>query len=788
MVVLAGLPLGPLSSPLRVDDTPALGPSASQQEVQVTAFDGGWLLGWTDKRSSDNWPDIYATALFADGGQSSLSGVRVGSGLGYEDAPDVACGASVCLLVFNHRYLAVQAVRFRFDGTPLDDPPLVIAGGAGPTVAWTGSDFAIAWSGSGGIYTARLSEGGAVTRSPALTMPTAQPVYWPSVASDGVSIELGWQTLDPTGLCGAYVARVAVDGGLLDTPLTLAPSATGLVLTGAKDGGYLVSTSAHDVVTGATTLVASRIENGALIDTPAFAVGARPSGGVYGIGAAFGDWALADIDYSVVELRTFAPDAGALAVSSTQRAGAECAHLVQSGSLALLVTCDAALGGAPHLWAAPVGAPPQLALLADAGRSLMRTGAQQRDPLVALDDEGVAVAWVEEADQGFDVRARHFGLHGTPDGPAVDLAAGPGAQHGAAIAWDGQAFDVAWVDDAASLQTLWLRRFDRSLSPLGPPQQLATPASIWGLAMQRVPDGVQLLWSRYEAPARMYLTHVTSDGGVSGGDTHVAPFGAGQDQATFAASDAGLLIAWVDGNSGQLYSARTRFDGTELEMSQVTNQYSELPAVASDGDGWLIAWHLHNGAHRLVVSRIANDGTVLDNPPLELPYDRTPIDAYGNAGSIGFPLSVVFDGDCYRVLWNEQSADAGVQIRSACVDRDGGVSAPRDESHSPDDEEQPVAQSGFGALAVVWRRFDSAVQAGRIELEVTPRQAASRGADAGGLTELSALPWPASLDQPQPAAAAAPRRMFSVGCSSSVSAAPGLIFAALLFRRRRPSR
>ncbi|MDH3785602.1 MAG: hypothetical protein OEV00_09790, partial [Acidobacteriota bacterium] len=145
----------------------------------------------------------------------------------------------------------------------------------------------------------------------------------------------------------------------------------------------------------------------------------------------------------------------------------------------------------------------------------------------------------------------------------------------------------------------------------------------------------------------------------------VAPFV--QETPVVAAGGSGFLAAWTDlrtddsffGNeqgARDIYAARLDATGNLIDTSPiVVNQAfgaQEQPQVSWNGENWLVVWENQTmGASyyetRIFAARVAPDGTVLDDPPIQVVAD----------GSSGLYLAVTNRGTEWLVVG--QGFDAG---------------------------------------------------------------------------------------------------------------------------------
>jgi hypothetical protein len=209
-----------------------------------------------------------------------------------------------------------------------------------------------------------------------------------------------------------------------------------------------------------------------------------------------------------------------------------------------------------------------------------------------------------------------------------------------------------------------------------------------------------------------FLTGCSGEGGpaaqrraLSASATASAPLGFGpkaSDAACCAQANpavalgAGVfLTVWNGSPYSGLYGVRTRAsDGMPLDQRQLLlgPAFASRPAVASDGQGFLVAWDTDG----LRAVRVAADGAVLDAPAPVL-----------REGKIGGP-AVAFGAGYYLVAWTEDVSTTGPQQYDVFAMRikasDGKAVAPVIAlSTGPTEEGAPsVAFDGTNFL-VVWQ-------------------------------------------------------------------------------------
>ena len=153
---------------------------------------------------------------------------------------------------------------------------------------------------------------------------------------------------------------------------------------------------------------------------------------------------------------------------------------------------------------------------------------------------------------------------------------------------------------------------------------------------------------------------------------------AGSDQEAPSAAWSGdqYLVVWHTYGVDSLidvYGARVTADGEVLDPAGIPigtrSSYQQNPAVASDGEDFLVVWEDYYQPFRVVVSgaRVDHEGTVLDS----LPIDVSPPESEALAPSLAW------DGTNYFVAWFDFRNETD-DLYGARVSSDGTV---LDETH-----------------------------------------------------------------------------------------------------------
>lgn len=254
--------------------------------------------------------------------------------------------------------------------------------------------------------------------------------------------------------------------------------------------------------------------------------------------------------------------------------------------------------------------------------ALIRTGrladGEIAAPYVAFGSSRYLMTWTDTGDlgsaQGNDVYAQFVTPEGTLVGGPFPIAAGPGDQEAAGVAFDGAGFLVVW-SDAGTVKA-------RRVSPEG--QWLGSV-----LAVASSPTEGQV--------------------GIAYGGGH-------------------YLVAWVEGPDGS-YTTRCRLVspagamGGILTLSQTPSDRYNPTSVAYGGDRFLVVWHhaAFIGADWDLRGRFVTPNGAADGGELSL--------AAGPNDALAIANSVVFDGQDFVLVWTDwvgEIASGGGTILGRC--------------------------------------------------------------------------------------------------------------------------
>ena len=764
--------LDPLISPEIALDQPVQGPAAGQQLEPAVAFDGAtYLVVWTDEREARR--RVRAARVTAAGALLDPYGIALGDGRAPDVAFDgtnflvafsVDAGITSSWGTLSRAH-AIRAARVSPSGVVLDVGGFPVSAAAdgdtvsAPAVSSDGGAFLVAWSqwqvGSPGeTRFARVTSGGAVL-DPGGALIATSPTGAPAVSFDGAGYLVVWPSAAlGNGTETAFAARVTPGGAVLD-PGGLALGGSNLSVVYGTTGPRVAFDGLHHVVVwwecaadchlwarritpqgvllGAADLLVEPIVDDLFVTMPyleaiAFdgestliawsrQVPSHPGLHRSPVKLARIDLAGAMIPPGPVLLADDAAyvalspgDAGAFAVWSDLSSGLE-------GRYAGLLATRLGAAGAP---------------LDDPPLQLTRGANTEAEPSVTFDGHSFLVAW-RDTRSWVDGSDAIVGARVTPAGTVLDasglvIAVSPSSTKAPVAVFDGLNTLVLWLQGSPTPlcdpceYSLWGAR----VTPAGdalPPARLASPLySAFELTAASTGDGVAILVGGEDA-----LLRVGQDGSVTGpwpifGSVTVEDHHWSSPTA-LAARGQDLLITWVDlpdteddDEGERIFAARVDAQNVVLDPGGVllvpSSGAEELRRVAAVTDEvlYLIAWRSCEGdVARVRATRVAADGTLLDPQPLLL-AERSPSgDCALPAWAEGMPLSAVFDGSRFLVVWRQRDAADpfhqtdlfGVEITPQ-----GVAAAPFAITADPAWESTPaIASLGAGESLVAYTRF-----------------------------------------------------------------------------------
>jgi hypothetical protein len=678
-----------------------LGPSPYTESNPAIAFDGtNFLVVWEDTRTGASI-DILGARVSQAGSVLDATSFPISMSLYDQTNPSVAYNGTEYLVVWSDNRMGnadVYGQRVRPNGT-LDGGEFSISSGAGdqkaPDVAALGASWAVVWqdsrNGTPNIYSTLIGSSG-IVQSPsgvALEAGTVQQQK-PAVACSAAGCLAAWEH-GPYWTQHPHAARLSAAGTPLDVPsLELRTSAGySLGLDVAFDGSNYLAVW-QDYGTGTFDVLGARVSSaGALLDAPdGFAIAAAPGHQVAPKVAFTGAqyWVVwedtrsgpsdsrseADVYGARVQTDGTVMDPAGIIVSQSVHQQALPATAA-AGAQSLTVWedhRDTVVGISPSdvfgTFVSSAGA-----VSSASGLSISRSADRQVTPVVATN--GGSSFFLAFADSGVSGAANYdlIGVGLTYENQPVVasptvISAGPGSQLAPDIDFDGTNFVVVWQD---------ARNGDAN----------------YDIYAARVDAGFHLL-------------------DANGIAVSTAPGNQTRPSIAWNAGAQRHLIAWADERSGvsarDIYASRLAANGavvdpSGIEISGASGQQS-LPAVASDGSRWLIAWQdaRNGGGTDDIHAAIADNAAT----PVLNPADLT-VSAQPNAQQ---QVRVAFNGSSYLAIWQDaRQGPTNSDLFAARIDTAGnlvdgalGIGI----ATSPFNEFRPtVAPTGTGYL-FAWRQ------------------------------------------------------------------------------------
>jgi hypothetical protein len=261
----------------------------ANQNYPAVAFDGeNYLVAWEDERAGANNRDVYG-ALLSNSGQLLEPGVfRVAVASNLQQAPAVAFGDSVYLVVWEdtrvpYNNYDIYGARVSRDGRVLDPAGIPIMYQYNysqriPTVAFDGTNFLTAWQTDGvaALQGKFVNPAGQVLDSAPLSVPSPEVATHPTTAFGDSAYLVAWGP--------KYATRINCIGGRPDT--SLVEFGNGALPAMTFDGtNYCIVWQASQ----ARSIYATRISQTGIVLDP---------GGVC-VSSAAGQRGNADIEYGV---------------------------------------------------------------------------------------------------------------------------------------------------------------------------------------------------------------------------------------------------------------------------------------------------------------------------------------------------------------------------------------------------------------------------------------------------------------------------------------------------------
>jgi phosphoribosylformylglycinamidine (FGAM) synthase PurS component len=675
-------------------------PAPNDQKSPAIAFDGGdFLVVWEDCRNETS--DIYAARVTPQGIVLDPLGIAVSTAANTQGSAAVSFDGDNFLVVWTDErsgsYSDIYAARVTPQGVVLDPSGIAVSTAAYeqclPTVAFDGANFLVAWEdyrgGVADIYAARMSPQGTVLDPQGIAISTATSwQFSPAVAFDGTDFLVAWEDnrSDPDG--DIYATRVTSQGVVLDpSGIAVSTAANEQYLPAiAFDGANcLVAWDDARLSPDQRDIYAARVTSqGVVLDPSGIAVStdtcyqSSPAIGFDGANflVAWRDTrngSDCDIYAARVTPQGTVLDPQGIVTSTEVRD--QQFPAVGFGAADFLVVWEDRRSGVADVYAARVT--PQGSVRDLSGIVVSTAASWQLTPAIAFDGANYLVVWQDGGGSPlheYDIYAARV----TPQGVMIDSAgiavstAGDD-QSAPSVAFDGTNFLVVWEDGRHDTSDIYAARVTPQgevLDPLG----IAVSTAVYGQCHPAIAfDGANFLvtWDdERRAPSDIFAARVTPQGTVLD-PTGIAVSTAAQTQESPAVAFDGdnFLVVWEDYRSHStynIYAARVTSSGAVLDTGGIAvstaggNQGS--PAVAFDGVNFLAAWNDGRNDQQIYAARVTPQGTVLDPSGI----------AISNVADCWSP-AVAFDGTNSLVVWMVWGSDSAYDIYGARVTPAGAV-------------------------------------------------------------------------------------------------------------------
>ncbi len=630
----------------------AVSTASGDQGSPALAFDGtSFLVAWADLRSGS--PGIYGARVTPAGVVLDPAGIAISTAADYDGSPAVAFDGANFLVVWQDDRSGgnsdIYGARVTPAGAVLDPQGIAVSTVAGdqrsPVLAFGGASFLVAWTDfrSGGysdIYGARVTPAGAVLDPQGIAVSISSSyARYPALAFDGANFLVVWEDFSSLTISDIYGARVTAGGVVLDTlGIAVSTAADYQWFPAVVSDGTDFLVAWEDWRSGSSIYGARVTSAGVVLDPQGIAVSTTASG--QGSPALAFDGTSFLVAWS--DSRSVSPDIygarvtpAAVVLDPTGIAvsrAADCRWLpavVSDGANFLVVWQDSRNGDSTDIYGARVT--PAGVVLDTTGFAISTAARNQCGPALAFDGANFLVVWQDsrngDSTDIYGARVTPAGEVLDPAGIAVSTAADD--QGYPVVAFDGASFLVAWTDWRSGYTA---HIYGARVTPAGTvldPSGVAISNAAQGQLSPAVEfDGVNFLvvWEDLRGGSYdIYGARVTPAGGVL--DTAgfaISTTAYDQFDPALAHDGGNFLVVWQYnrlGNSTGIYGARVTPAGVVPDSEDIAistaSEYQGCPAVAFDGESFLVVWaDFRGGSYDIYGARVTPAGVVSDSGPV----------------------------------------------------------------------------------------------------------------------------------------------------------------------------
>ncbi len=638
----------------------------------AAAFDGSnYLVAWIDQRAQYG-AAVMIERVTPDGTVLDPGGRAIsveGDTLLYPGQAAVGFDGANYLVVWAG--YGVFAKRVSTEGVSLDESPIQLSSSrraAGPVaIVFDGTRFIVAWSSpvstssQTDVYASRVSTLG--EDLDATDLRVARTSYNESLeglaASGDDFLVLGHES----GNFRTRGAFVGATDGAVSASFPIAPAQIDSAAAAFDGSNYVVAWHRSGGVLGNPNIFARRIApGGGFLEEPVpIGIGSEASAAFDGA-STFVTWAR-DIDYltRAIEGIRLSLDLAVLDNPpfevATGRGPWGRPGVVAGSAGALVLWLDGRYGATDwDVFGARIG---NDGTVLDADGVFMVAGANmQRKTALAFDGDDFVSAWEDRRDRTADIYRVGVDREAGPLAPAQPLADGPNWHADVAIAATSAGSLVAWTEGPDIPSTdpdIYAERFDPSGNRLDdPPLLFAAPLiSQEKASVAASSSGYLIAWSEWRGSRRVFAARVGLDGTLPDGDGFLLDAD-GETPAVASNGDGYLIVSvhnTVNGRDLRLHMA-TQDDGVlgPPLVYPASVEQSGRPSASWNGQHYVVAWNGSGGINTAVLAaRFASDGTAIDVQPVRF---ATSIDGHPRIASGGRTSLVTWrDGDGVRAAW-----------------------------------------------------------------------------------------------------------------------------------------
>ena len=220
----------------------AISTAVDDQGIPFVVYDGyNFLIAWVDRRSGNDYSDIYGARVSQAGLVLDTAGIIISSAEFDQQLPAIASDGTTSLVVWADgrnaswgEWSDIYGARVNQAGIILDTAGIIISIAANdqrtPAVAFDGINYLVVWCDSRNVpyydlYGMRISQNGILLDSIIAISTSVYDQWYPAVAFDGTNYLVAWQDgrNDP-GCSDIYGARITTSGIVLDTGIAISTS------------------------------------------------------------------------------------------------------------------------------------------------------------------------------------------------------------------------------------------------------------------------------------------------------------------------------------------------------------------------------------------------------------------------------------------------------------------------------------------------------------------------------------------------------------------------------------